>query len=256
MIGILSLYTKHNESCGFNTVEDMKNSLHYSSLLAKKHSNKLYLFTDKKGEEIISDFKSIYDEIIVCLDDLDWVHDYNWAFSKIYSYTFMKEPFFHIDMDAYLIDGFPDTFKSCDLFFQSKENFKDYKFYENAIDEVKSILPTNILNSGTNYALNCGLIGFNDISIIDEYYNLSLDYIKKNQNYNWNKQDHKYHQCILFEQYFISCLSKNKKIETLLNDDYTKKYDLRYTHLIVNAKRNQSHMSQIKRRLNNLITAV
>jgi hypothetical protein len=260
MVGILSLSTTTLDKnfCGFNSVEDMQACIQLSALLLKKSVDQVYFFTDRRGLEIIKDFKHIFDEVVPCLDDLAWVKDYNWAMSKLYVYTKMREPFLHIDIDVFLWEGLPKHFfdkSKVDFFFQSVESFntRQYSFYPPAINEVYKILPTRIQRNSVKYSYNCGITGVNDLSLIHEHYSLAHEFVTKNQEMTWVKSIHQHHQCIIFEQYFFAVLARHKRVETLLNQDNSKKYDIKYTHLIVDSKRKPEHMVQVKRRLAELL---
>jgi hypothetical protein len=260
MIGLLSLSTVSLDKnfCGFNSVEDMQACIQLSALLLKQSVDQVYFFTDRRGLEIIKDFKHIFDEVVTCLDDLNWVKDYNWAMSKLYAYTKMREPFVHVDIDVFLWEGLPKHFfdgSKVDYFFQNVEAFdrQEYKFYQPAINEVYHILPSKIQKTPINYSYNCGITGVNNLSLIHEHYSIAHEFVTRNQEMTWGKSKHQHHQCIIFEQYFFAVLARRSKVETLLNTDTSKKYDIKYTHLIVDAKRKPEYITQVKRRLSELL---
>ncbi|MFC4232121.1 DUF6734 family protein [Parasediminibacterium paludis] len=256
MLGVhsLSTTTLNTNCCGYNSIKDLKNCIQLSAILLKKSTGRIVLYTDNEGSKLVQDFAHLYEDIVVDLDCLNWVQPHNWAFSKLYVFTKIKEPFVHIDNDVFLWDGLPKHFfnpKKVDAFFQGVEHFDMYKHYLERIKTNSDVLPKSILIENLPYAYNCGVVGFNDLSIIDTYYKTAKNYVLKNQQYNWDGIDYdlKNGQPLLFEQWFIAFFCKAKKVDFLLNEDTSPKYQHRYTHLLSTSKKNVQHMQQVERKL-------
>ena len=93
----MSLWTKpclEGKAHGFNTIENMIDSLILSVNVAKKHYPEIHFYTDKLGYEWITPYldQLPFTKIEICLDDLNWVPDVYWSFVKVHVYSLQKEP--------------------------------------------------------------------------------------------------------------------------------------------------------------------
>ena len=249
MIGITSLSTStlDKNCCNYNSIEDLTNCMQLSAILLRKSVDKIIFFTDKRGLKLIESFKHLYDEVVVCLDELDWVQAHNWAYSKIYVYQYMKEPFLHIDNDVFLWDRLPSHFydiEKTDFFFQGKETFEWYSFYKDMIKDNMAILPKIVLPVSHEYAYNCGVAGFNNLSILKLYNDLACEYIKENQ-----RRIIQINQALMFEQWFITKLCEVGKVDFLLHPNLEPIYGTKYTHLPAGSKHHLPNMIQVSKKL-------
>lgn len=256
MIAIQSLWTKPMEqnNCGWNNESDLLASMELSVLLLKKHNQfeKIVFYTDAKGFELTKFLHSYYDEVIVNLDEINWVENFNWAFQKLFIYNLQTTPFVHLDFDVFLWDGLPAKWfdkNEVDYFFQGKEMLKDYPFYLQGLTEIKECVTTEILAYTPTYAVNCGVAGFNDLSIINRYYTNAKTLIENNQKHIWHTFAQRYHQCVLFEQLFLVPLIEGKKIVYLLNEQCTEITGKRYTHLLAASKRQTVNTDKLHKKL-------
>ena len=247
--------TKFDNTCsGYNTYNDFRDSLELSIRLLRKSNtvDNILFYADKASYEHVKPIKHLFDEVIVNLDEINWVQDYNWAFNKLHIYKEQKEPFFHIDNDVYLHQGLPKLFiESCDYFFQNRELLSTHPYYEETVNLTRESIDKKMLPYIPEFAVNCGVAGFNDLSIIEEYYDNALRYVKNNQVIGYKEKMIQYHLCILFEQLFIVPLLKNKKVNYILTDNF-EEIAIPYTHLIAWNKREKKNIELVKNKLHKL----
>lgn len=245
--------TKFDNNCsGYNSYKDFRDSLELSLRLLKnsKTVDNIIFYADKASYEHIKPIKHLFDEVIVNLDEINWVQDYNWAFNKLHIYKEQKQPFYHIDNDVYLWQGLPKLFtESCDFFFQNKELLSTHPYYEETVNLTLDSIDKKMLPYIPEFAVNCGVAGFNDLSIIPEYYENAERYVKNNQKIGYKEKMIQYHLCILFEQLFLVPLLKDKKVNYILTADF-KEVAIPYTHLIAWNKRDKNNVKLVKENLN------
>lgn len=255
---------RNGEFCGYRNAQELLDSLLLSALVSRKHFSNIEFYTDTEGYNLIRDDgrQFPFTNIIICFDELNWLKNENWAFSKVYVYSLQTEPFIHLDIDAFLWDGIPDELLEKKMLFQQQEPLDIFKFYADAYDEAKGY---NLLPNGITYlpttAINTAVFGVLDmkyLQMIQEYYSLALEYVKGNSKYI-HKLFHSFHQCILFEQLFlVNILDKydfqyERDYETILNSHSKEKHPgCRYTHLIVSSKRNSDNVIRIRKRLESM----
>jgi hypothetical protein len=256
---------RNNEYCGYRCKEELLDSLLLSTRIASWHFNKVQLYCDNEAAQIIKeDGRDFPIETIACLDELSWVHEHNWSYSKVYVYSLQKEPFVHIDIDAFLWDGLCDELLQKKFIFQQMEYVSNaaYTFYKDTYAEAKqlNLLPPAIEYQAP-YAMNCALFACTDTAylfLIKEYFDVVNDYVKNNNN-RFSEFSSPHFQCVMFEQLFIVNLLDKYGLQygigydTILKEDFSEKYaNSRFTHLIVDAKRNEKNVQAIKRSLQNL----
>ena len=151
-------------------------------------------------------------------------------------------------MDVYLWDGLPNSFldkEQYDYFFQQREMIRDYPFYIDGYNEIKGCITKDILSYFPDYAINCGVAGFHDLSIIQQYYNNAKIMVERNQNHTWVTSWQKHHQCVLFEQLFLVPLIHGKNIGYLLNEHSQPIQQVRYCHLLASSKRMPENITRM-----------
>lgn len=256
------------EYVGFNSEQALMEcfalSLHYS----KKWFDEVHLVTDIKGKKLIEKYGLEFNDVNVDLEyELKDVDKSNWSLGKIYACKIQDKPFVHIDNDVILFKKLPESFLNADAGFQNLELHSYHTFYGNMINFDKNnyktppkwyTFPTN--DEGESY--NCGLLLFNKISILQEWWDESIkyvNYLKEVGGYGNNAWDL---PTILFEQHFISSICKEYKIKTSFLTDYhdNPKIDLNfideelakklgYTHLIAECKRKPDIEEKVRLRL-------
>ena len=258
MKAIQSLWTKpwSINKCGWNDVEDLLTSMELSVLLLRnsKQFSEIVFYTDKLGFRLTHSLHHYFDKVIVNLNGIDWAEPYNWAFQKLFIYNQQTEPFVHIDSDVYLWDGLPQHWidGKVNYFFQGQELMTDYPFYLEGLEEIKELVTKNHLPFMPQYAINCGVAGFVDLSIIPTYYLNAKDLIEKNQQHHWKEFAQRHHQCVLFEQLFLVPLIEGRTIEYLLDSTTKERAGVRYTHLLASSKRNKHNVWLINKTLHSL----
>ena len=82
----------------------------------RKFYDEVELVTDRIGYEIlINKLKLPYSKVHVILDDLNQYNENLWALAKIKSYSFMNEPFLHVDGDVFIWEKFDEELLKQDI---------------------------------------------------------------------------------------------------------------------------------------------
>ena len=249
---------------GFLTEKHHAMSWALSCLSWKKYYGKITLYTDKKGKEwLIDKLKLPYDDVIVCMDEINNVNPIYYAYSKLYVYSLQDKPFLHVDGDTYIFDKLPIDYKNSDLVCQSYEyNFSFYGKVLKQVCENLNNLPIEIYNyNSENFqAINAGIIGGKDVFFFKQLFLLVND-IFKNNDINSNTIDLERYN-VLMEQFYFYMLAKknNLKIERLINSNISENFkELTQFHLtpcynsyillISISKRQYLHFLQLECRL-------
>jgi hypothetical protein len=261
---VYSLWTKpctDGKSHGFNSVQEMMESLVVSVNVTKKHYHEIHFYTDKLGMEWIQPYMKYlpFTKIEVCLDEMNWLDDKYWSLAKMFVYFKQKEPFIHVDNDVFLWDKFPDELFNNDFFFQEIEYFHELgrDFYLRGLDVYKNALPENFIEP--NGAFNCGVfacLNQKALDLIPEYYNMGIEFVKntkKLKNLDKETISSRWLATVIIEQVVIYSLITNGdyKFEVFLHhgDNYAgfiKSYDFKYTHTVAHNKRNQKIVRRIR----------
>ena len=261
-----------SENVGFNSKEAFANCAKLSVLTSKEWADVVELVTDQEGYKfLIEDLKLPFDNVRVELDSLNHIDKKHWAIGKIYACLIQEEPFMHLDFDAMWFKRPPDYLLKAQTAFQNKEYISDryHQFYIALVEQVRDhgklkinehisiqdpVVPYEQDSAKfQEYAVNCGFMCFNDLSIIPLWWECALDYIKTiGDNLNgWNIPS------IVFEQYFLSKLLQANKITIkTLGDTWVDESLAQvagYTHLIAGSKRNPIAEEKIAKKLNKYI---
>lgn len=236
-----------------------------SSNLLSKLYNKVELYTDKKGYELlIKKLKLPYTKVHIILDELN-IYDCDlWALSKIHVYSLQKEPFLHIDGDVFVWDKFDKSLLESKLIVQNLESGTNY--YRNKWNKLKEdlvFIPKEILEEESKseniYAYNFGVFGGNDIEFIEKYTNLAFLFVNENMKALSSEKLIDFN--VFFEQYLFFCLSNKKQsVSCFLNEtyndneyvgfgDFKKVPKKKYLHLIGHYKRDLDVCQQMARQL-------
>ena len=260
------------EHVGFNSKEAFANCARLSILASKKWAGAVELVTDKEGYKfLIEDLKLPFDNIRVELDHLNHIDEMHWAIGKIYACLIQEEPFMHIDFDAMWFKKPPDYILNAPAAFQNKEYISDayHQFYIGLVEQVRDhggleinkyiniqnpIVPyeQNSIEF-QEYAVNCGFMCFNDLSIIPFWWECATDYIEKigARVNGWDIPS------IIFEQFFISKLLQVKNINFEVLDQVwvyeDRAREVGYTHLISASKRNPIVEEKVANKLKSYI---
>ena len=259
---IMSLWTKpctDGKSHGYNTVENMIDSLILSANVAKRHYPEIHFYTDKLGYEWITPYldQLPFTKIEVCLDQFNWVPDVYWSFVKVAVYTLQKEPFIHIDNDVFLWDKIPEyILENQDFVFQETEplDWGMYEFYDNGLKLYSEAVHKDLVVG--RLAVNCGIfacLSNSALEILDTYYEYGKHFVEAADlidNIQTEPTSKRWLASVIIEQVYISSLISmhNLKWDTLLNKDRTS-YRMKYSHMVAHYKRNIIIENKIKERV-------
>ena len=244
----------------WNESEQLQNNLWIlalSVIYAKSHKNvQLILYTDDIGYNLLKDLP--YDEIYTTLNDIK-IEPYSevfWAQGKFYA--MQNEPLcsIHTDFDVFLktdkcINSLLEI-NNYDLIVQDIE-FANGSAYDN--QKINLMSKCNI-NTISEYAYNCGVIGFNNQELKNKYFN---NYFQNKEKILQALSDKKLKPAcydLNIEQEYLYKISKDYNVKTLLGiknwnkyEEYNQKaIDLGYQHLIGKSK--YIHINKVKQLVN------
>ena len=263
MIAVYSLWEDNRKKTngGFRSKKELATCLTLSVLESKKQFKSVEFWTNDYGAELVERYKIPFNKVHVQLNHFnDNLNPDFWAYIKLWTYAQQTEPFVHIDNDVILWQKIPEEVNSKKMFFQNIESLETHKGYLTttrlAYDCPK--LDKNLLDENPKFALNCGIVGCNDLSLISEWKEKVDEYLFSLENTEyWNTIKDKHSHNHLFEQYFISSLISSKglynEVYTLLGENffYDAKHKFKMTHLWGEAKREGDTMAKVARRLYN-----
>jgi hypothetical protein len=262
---VYSLWTKpvDGEHVGFNSeqnlIECFALSLHYS----KKWFKEVHLVTDIKGKKLVEKYGLKFDHINTDLETvMDGVYHNHWSLGKIYACKIQDVPFIHIDIDVILFKPLSETYLKSDAAFQNIETEEQEQWYKLLLEHAeKNYINKPAWFDGTKFnAYNCGIILFNKLEIIKEWWESSLNYIKYLDD---SKFDYNYHlSCLIYEQFSIYSMCQYYGYNVDLLSFYGKPEQknlgylpidlaekLGYTHLIAGCKRRPDIEEKVRARL-------
>lgn len=239
-----------------------------SCLQLKKYYNKVELYTDKAGYELlIEKLKLPYTKVHVELDVLNKYHPDLWAISKIYTYAKQETPFLHVDGDVFVWEKFNDELLQSPLIAQNQEQGTKYHYEPQLrrLEKIFSFYPKELSNHRKTkvpiMAYNAGILGGNDIAFFKEYTEKAFEFVDKNKRRIPKMRGTFFN--VFFEQYLFYCLSivQNKKVGVLIDDIIMDNgyrnldnfsdvpYDKKYLHLVGQTKRTEKTCIAMSRML-------
>lgn len=265
---VYSLWTKpmDGEHVGFNTEEALINCFKLSLHYTRKWFKEVYLVTDKKGKALIKKHKLKFDNINTDLDHImEGVYRNHWSLGKIYACKIQDKPFMHIDIDVIWFKKPPLKILTSDASFQCIEDQGQEYWYELLIDHAKEHYKEkpDWFNCDEIKAYNCGFIGFNNLSLLKEWWDESLNYINYLDNSGFDYNHHL--SCLIYEQFAIYHLCNYKKFDVdILTNHHISSYgkgwlpedaakELGYTHLIAQSKRDPKIEMKVKNKLKEVL---
>jgi hypothetical protein len=265
---IYSFWTKPMEDTyvGFNSEESLIECFALSLHHSKKWFKEVHLITDLKGKALIDKYGLEFDYVTTELEEaLADIDKNNWALGKIYACKIQDKPFIHIDNDVILFKPLPQSFLRAEAGFQNPENHTWHRFYGDMIDFDKKNYKTPpiwytfpSIEDGKSY--NCGIIAFNRIEVVQEWWDEALKYAMYLDNIGGYTDVSMNIPSLIFEQHFVASLCKHIGVrvcfltdfhssdtynETHIDDDLAEK--LGYTHLISCTKREKSVEEKVKK---------
>jgi hypothetical protein len=262
---VYSLWTKpmNGKIVGFNSEKTLIECFALSLNFTKKWFEEVHLVTDLKGKELVEKYGLTFNSINTDLENtMKGVYENHWSLGKIYACKIQKEPFIHIDIDVILFKPLPESFLSADAAFQNLETESQEYWYKWLLDHAdKNYIDKPIwFDAKTIRAYNCGVIAFNKLDFIQEWWDEALNYIKFLDN---SKYDYDHHlSCLIYEQFYVYCICQfyNYKVDLLsfygenedkfsgtISEKLAKK--LGYTHLIAASKREPLIEKKVRNRL-------
>ena len=143
-----------------------------SCIYAKQSGFDIVLYTDNKGASLLKD--APYDEIIINLENCQLPKEKIFAWAKFEALKNEDGGVIHIDGDVFLKKPTLKnifTFDDCDVIVQNSEIIGYEKWYgwdNSTISFAKCEYPS-FLPRECNAMYNCGVVGFKDKTIRDEY---------------------------------------------------------------------------------------
>ena len=244
-----TLWTKPALDNRWDIGNQLKNNLWIyalSATYAKQLGITLVMHTDSLGAELLKDFP--YDEIYTTLDNIpNDLPSMVWAYGKFKALE--QEPLgsIHIDGDVFLKN--PEiknllNFSNYDLIVQNKEPITAFNYVQmETFMKECNWFDTNIFS--LDYALNCGLIGINNLKLKQTYLNYYFNAINNALSISRLRERIENDKCycidLPIEQHSLAKLSNGYNVKCLLKNgneemhgDATKQkaYEIGYHHLI------------------------
>lgn len=250
---VFTYWNPKGDAAGYRNHDEMAASLILSVEYAKKHFEQVELYTDNSGYALLIEKYNIgFTEAHTNLQVLNGaVSPEHFAFAKIYTCHLQTEPFVHIDNDFILWQQLPSEILNAPLFFQSPDYPHRADQYKLMLEMEGENVPQLIRDNASLTSWNFGIMGFNDLSMIYEWYNAVLEYLSN------IKDDEKTQRQtpsvnMLFEQYFLSCLIHRDKTDVkalAINLDKIEHPEIAFTHLWGDCKKNPELMERVSARL-------
>lgn len=221
---IHSLWTKGwregISNMGWPTTECMLMCWALSCLLAKRLYGQIALLTDHRGKALLIDRLQLpYTEVHNVFDDslLADIPAHLWAVGKIYAYSLQREPFVHIDGDAFFLDKIDLDAPIIAQHVTPSPEYEDelHRYLHSEMHDSHSLMADFVRGPVCPDEYNMGIFGGTDLDLIREYCEGALDFARESARYadrapanaNWN--------CFI-EQYFLTGLCLKKGIDTKL----------------------------------------
>jgi hypothetical protein len=253
-------YLEHGFKSGgeFYTEEGFYSSWTLSVMNASKHFDKVELYIDTPGWEMLKPFNLPFTKVHIILDELDKYNSELWSIGKIYSYRLQNEPFVHVDSDVYLWEGLPDEYQKSEILVQNSE--QGYAEYERMlIDYIErywgksDIIDDFITRNGLSkiISFNCGVFGGTNVDFINRYSKEAINFADVINEKFKTDQSIKYCTPCFFEQSILAMMLEKENIFPSLVIDGSKSHNpnFRYTHLAASAKKSKEADVRIKRRI-------
>ena len=236
----------------------------YSCLSIRKYYPNLHLVTDDYGIKIFRDALDLpYQSFSTELNDLSEFPSYLWAFGKLHVYRLQKEPFCHLDGDVFLFGPVLNKIINAPLFFQSYDH--DVQLYAKVNERVRTSfrsVPKGFQSELKENlrCINAGVIGGNDIDLIQSYTDQAFELIS--QNLDRIDPKNSWELNLYCEQFLISNMMDCYDIPSAFlfsEPDTNNRYNFadfenisrntQYVHLYFNKKRKTEYLEQIIARL-------
>jgi hypothetical protein len=183
---------------------------------ARRHLESTSLVTDDEGARMLVDGIGLkFDHVSTSLNVLDREDPDWWCLGKLYAYRSQAEPFVHVDSDCFLWKPLPARMIQADLLAQNPETFVygGSTYYRPdivgpVIDSTNGWMPDALrwyIARRGNAAINCGVLGGNDLDFIRRYADLGIRLVQDPANQlGWRSlTDKRYFENVFVEQYLL-----------------------------------------------------
>jgi hypothetical protein len=201
---------------GWPSVDFFYCSWALSCLQLRRFYNKLELVTDTPGADLLADALQLpYTQVTTTLNELQDTHPGLWALGKLHAQLAQQEPFIHADGDVITWQKFDDALEAAPLLAQNKDI--GYDFYTDSLNEIRThngyippIVEKYFTTDEQLIALNCGIVGGNDLAFIHQYCHAALDFVQRNNTILSKIKTGKFNA--VYEQYLLSCMARHAGI--------------------------------------------
>jgi len=172
-----------------------ENSWNLSWILSVAAISKTYgkphLYTDDAGKHFLVDQLGLeFESINLSLNDLNGKNSRFFSLGKIYAIGMQKEPFFHIDYDAYLFNEIAPELLDRGVFFERESIFDSTLKLgivqrPDLLDDIKN-LPSWWKTDKIFNAYKSGIVGGSNIDYFANYSKIVLDIIDSNTEEKWD----------------------------------------------------------------------
>jgi hypothetical protein len=235
----------------------------YSCLKLREFYPDVELYTDTQGAKLLIDRLGLpYTNCRIRYDRLG-CNPAQWAYAKILTYSEQQSPFIHIDGDVFVWEKFDDKLLTAGIIAQNPELSTDYykqlfaPILKNT-DYIPAIFKKN-LTAKYPKSYNAGILGGNDIELLQKYAGAAVDFFGRNPRCHYNGNFNMIFEQLLFHSvvhahkatvgcYYGQAYNDNGYDFDLFGD-FLSVPDLKYLHLIGGAKRNKFICKQLEKRL-------
>lgn len=254
-------FNEQNAHGGFLDAEAFWCSCTLSVLLAKRHIGRVALYTDSRGAQLLAPLRLPFDEVHLVFDDFDFPPQL-WMASKLRTYRLQREPFVHLDLDAYLWAPLPPRLVGAEILAQSSE--EGYACYDWVLTYflrnagfVPDFVRSHVAQHGLRVrALNAGIYGGRNLAAIHASCDAAFATIEHPANqamfadltaHHSQGGELFYEFNILLEQYFASVYYHEHRLEVqYVLSEHEPPY---FTHLLGDAKRDADNVRDLKNRV-------
>lgn len=242
-----------------------------SALLIKRLGYKIELYCDKEAFEMYSLIP--YDNIHLVDFDNDGIDSKFWIYGKIKTHTLINEPYIHIDGDVFMFRDiignnlengkYPVVVQSIEDNLTIGDSFS--KLYSNSLNPyIKYTWHEIDWNKYNLVAYNCGVIGFSDMELKNEYANKVKDILRDiSKDIDFSENRKKYDGMFLIAEqsllYYIIQENNVKPLEILKYEDMINDVNwssnlaskIGYVHMWSYSKYRNDVIQQIKIKISN-----
>lgn len=172
------------------------NTWNLSWILSVESVSKIYgkphLYTDSAGKNFLVDQLGLqFESVSLDLNDLKGKNSKFFSLGKTYAMSLQKEPFFHIDYDAYLFESIPVDLLDRGIFFEKESTFNTLLKLglvqrPDLFNGIKG-LPSWWVNNNIIKAYKSGIVGGSNLEFFYKFSNTVFDIIDSNSEEKWDE---------------------------------------------------------------------